>query len=71
MGRALLVGLIDWHVHGAMVYEVMDGLRDGLEEMLRFYSSHDVTGSLATPWAASRAPVLKALGVVKQVQGPV
>jgi N-acetylglucosamine-6-phosphate deacetylase len=70
-GRILLPGFIDLHVHGAMGHEVMDASRDGLEEMSRFYASHGVTSFLATTWTASHAAVMKALEVVKQVQGPI
>jgi N-acetylglucosamine-6-phosphate deacetylase len=68
-GQMLLPGFIDLHVHGAMGHEVMDASASGLEEMARFYVSHGVTSFLATTWTASRASVLKALGLVKQLQG--
>jgi N-acetylglucosamine-6-phosphate deacetylase len=70
-GCALLPGFIDLHVHGAVGHEVMDASREGLEAMARFYASHGVTSFLATTWTASHASVMKALGMVKQVQGPV
>jgi N-acetylglucosamine-6-phosphate deacetylase len=49
----------------------MDASREGLEEMARFYASHGVTAFLATTWTASHASVMKALGMVKQLQGPI
>lgn len=70
-GRMILPGFIDLHVHGAMGHEVMDASPAGLEEMSRFYASHGVTSFLATTWTASRASVMKALGAVRQVQGPI
>lgn len=70
-GRALLPGFTDLHVHGAMGHEVMDASRPGLEEMSHFYASHGVTSFLATSWTASHASVMKALGMVKQAQGPI
>jgi N-acetylglucosamine-6-phosphate deacetylase len=68
-GNMLLPGFIDLHVHGAMGHEVMDASTSGLEEMARFYASHGMTSFLATTWTASRTSVLKALQVVKQLQG--
>jgi len=70
-GSNLLPGFIDLHVHGAMGYEVMDASASGLEEMARFYASHGVTSFLATTWTASRSSIMKALQLVKQMQGPV
>ncbi len=70
-GSMLLPGFFDLHVHGAMGYEVMDASPEGLMEMARFYASHGVTSFLATTWTASRASVLKALRLVKQLQGPI
>jgi N-acetylglucosamine-6-phosphate deacetylase len=54
-----------------MGHEVMDASSSGLEEMARFYASHGVTSFLATTWTASKASVLKALQMVKQMQGPI
>jgi N-acetylglucosamine-6-phosphate deacetylase len=68
-GYMLLPGFIDLHVHGAMGHEVMDASALGLEEMARFYASHGVTSFLGTTWTASRASVMKALQLVKQMQG--
>jgi len=68
-GNMLLPGFIDLHVHGAMGYEVMDASSSGLEEMARFYASHGVTSFLATTWTAGRPSIMKALGLVKQMQG--
>jgi len=70
-GNMLLPGFIDLHVHGAMGYEVMDASSSGLEEMARFYASHGVTSFLATTWTASRPSIMKALGLVKQMQGQI
>jgi N-acetylglucosamine-6-phosphate deacetylase len=70
-GGALLPGFIDLHVHGAMGHEVMDASPDGLEEMSRFYASHGVTSFLAATWTSSHASIMKALGIVNQVQGPI
>jgi N-acetylglucosamine-6-phosphate deacetylase len=68
-GDNLLPGFIDLHVHGAMGHELMDVSTSGLEEMARFYASHGVTSFLATTWTASRSSTLKALQLVKQMQG--
>jgi N-acetylglucosamine-6-phosphate deacetylase len=68
-GHNLLPGFIDLHVHGAMGHEVMDASASGLEEMARFYALHGVTSFLATTWTASRPSILKALEIVKQMQG--
>jgi len=68
-GDNLLPGFIDLHVHGAMGHELMDASTSGLEEMARFYASHGVTSFLATTWTASRSSTLKALQLVKQMQG--
>jgi len=68
-GHRLLPGFIDLHVHGAMGNEVMDASAEGLETMARFYASHGVTSFLATTWTASKDSVLKALWLVKQMQG--
>jgi len=70
-GNMLLPGFIDLHVHGAMGYEVMDASSSGLEEMARFYASHGVTSFLATTWTAGRPSIMKALGLVKQMQGQI
>jgi len=70
-GNNLLPGFIDLHVHGAMGHEVMDGFSSGLEEMARFYASHGVTSFLATTWTASRPSIMKALQLVKQMQGQI
>jgi N-acetylglucosamine-6-phosphate deacetylase len=70
-GHNLLPGFIDLHVHGAMGHELMDASPSGLEEMARFYASHGVTSFLATTWTASRTSVLRALQLVKQMQGPI
>ena len=70
-GNMLLPGFVDLHVHGAMGYEVMDASSSGLEEMARFYASHGVTSFLATTWTASRPSIMKALGLVKQMQGQI
>lgn len=70
-GENLLPGFIDLHVHGAMGHEVMDASVSGLEEMARFYASHGVTSFLATTWTASRASIMKALQLVKQMQGQI
>jgi N-acetylglucosamine-6-phosphate deacetylase len=70
-GANLLPGFIDLHVHGAMGHEVMDASASGLEEMARFYASHGVTSFLATTWTASRSSIMKALQLVKQVQGQI
>ena len=70
-GNMLLPGFIDLHVHGAMGHEVMDASSSGLEEMARFYASHGVTSFLATTWTASRPSIMKALGLVKQMQGQI
>jgi N-acetylglucosamine-6-phosphate deacetylase len=70
-GSMLLPGFIDLHVHGAMGHEVMDASSSGIEEMARFYASHGVTSFLATTWTADRASTLKALQLVKQMQGPI
>jgi N-acetylglucosamine-6-phosphate deacetylase len=67
----LLPGFIDLHVHGAMGHEVMDASPSGLEEMACFYASHGVTSFLATTWTASRSSTMKALQLVKQMQGRV
>jgi N-acetylglucosamine-6-phosphate deacetylase len=67
----LLPGFIDLHVHGARGHEVMDASSSGLEEMARFYASHGVTSFLATTWTASRPSIMKALGLVKQMQGQI
>lgn len=68
-GDNRLPGFMDLHVHGAMGHEVMDASASGLEEMARFYASHGVTSFLATTWTASRPSILKALELVKQMQG--
>lgn len=68
-GNNLLPGFIDLHVHGAMGHEVMDASPSGLEAMARFYASHGVTSFLATTWTASRAALIKALDLVKELQG--
>ena len=68
-GNNLLPGFIDLHVHGAMGHEVMDASTSGLEEMARFYASHGVTSFLATTWTASRPSIIKALDLVKELQG--
>ena len=68
-GDNLLPGFIDLHVHGAMGHELMDVSTSGLEDMARFYASHGVTSFLATTWTASRSSTLKALQLVKQMQG--
>ena len=70
-GNLLLPGFVDLHVHGAMGHEVMDASSSGLEEMARFYASHGVTSFLATTWTASRPSIMKALGLVKQMQGQI
>lgn len=70
-GNNLLPGFIDLHVHGAMGHEVMDGSISGLEEMARFYASHGVTSFLATTWTASHSSIMKALQLVKQMQGQI
>ena len=70
-GNNLLPGFIDLHVHGAMGHEVMDASTSGLEEMARFYASHGVTSFLATTWTASRPSIMKALQLVKQMQGQI
>jgi len=70
-GNMLLPGFVDLHVHGAMGYEVMDASSSGLEEMARFYASHGVTSFLATTWTAGRPSIMKALGLVKQMQGQI
>ena len=70
-GNNLLPGFIDLHVHGAMGHEVMDASTSGLEEMARFYASHGVTSFLATTWTASRSLIMKALQLVKQMQGQI
>jgi N-acetylglucosamine-6-phosphate deacetylase len=71
-GRCMMLpGFIDLHVHGAMGHEAMDASSEGLEEMARFYASHGVTAFLATTWTASHTSVMKALGMVKQLQGPI
>ena len=70
-GNMLLPGFIDLHVHGAMGHEVMDASSSGLEEMARFYASHGVTSFLATTWTAGRPSIMKALGLVKQMQGQI
>jgi N-acetylglucosamine-6-phosphate deacetylase len=70
-GDNLLPGFIDLHVHGAMGHEVMDASPSGLEEMARFYASHGVTSFLATTWTASRPSIMKALQLVKQMQGQI
>src|SRR5215207_4832689 len=70
-GRSLLPGFIDLHAHGAMGHEVMDASPSGLEEMARFYASHGVTSFLATTWTAGREPILKALELVEELQGPI
>ena len=70
-GDNILPGFIDLHVHGAMGHEVMDASPTGLEEMARFYASHGVTSFLATTWTASREALIKALDLVKELQGRV
>jgi N-acetylglucosamine-6-phosphate deacetylase len=70
-GDNLLPGFIDLHVHGAMGHEVMDASPSGLEDMARFYASHGVTSFLATTWTASRPSIMKALQLVKQMQGQI
>src|SRR5215213_6680519 len=70
-GKSLLPGFIDLHAHGAMGHEVMDASPSGLEEMARFYASHGVTSFLATTWTAGREPILKALELVEELQGPI
>ena len=70
-GNNLLPGFIDLHVHGAMGHEVMDASSSGLEEMARFYASHGVTSFLATTWTASRSSIMKALQLVKHMQGQI
>ena len=70
-GDNLLPGFIDLHVHGAMGHEVMDASTSGLEEMARFYASHGVTSFLATTWTSSRPSIMKALQLVKQMQGQI
>jgi len=70
-GDNLLPGFIDLHVHGAMGHEVMDASPSGLEEMARFYASHGVTSFLATTWTASRPSIMKALQLIKQMQGQI
>jgi len=54
-GNNLLPGFIDLHVHGAMGHEAMDASPSGLEQMARYYASHDVTSFLATTWTANRS----------------
>src|SRR5215207_3773175 len=70
-GKSLLPGFIDLHAHGAMGHEVMDASPSGLEAMARFYASHGVTSFLATTWTAGREPILKALELVEEMQGPI
>jgi N-acetylglucosamine-6-phosphate deacetylase len=70
-GDNLLPGFIDLHVHGAMGHELMDASSSGLQEMARFYATHGVTSFLATTWTASRSSIMKALQLVKQMQGRV
>lgn len=71
VGKLLLPGFIDLHVHGAVGHEVMDASAAGLEEMARFYASHGVTSFLATTWTASREAIRKALELVEEMQGPI
>ncbi|HSL31183.1 MAG TPA: N-acetylglucosamine-6-phosphate deacetylase [Anaerolineales bacterium] len=68
-GKNLLPGFIDLHVHGAMGHEVMDASPAGLEAMARFYATHGVTSFLATTWTADRGALVKALDLVRELQG--
>ena len=70
-GNTLLPGFIDLHVHGAVGHEVMDADPEGLREMARFFASHGVTAFLGTTWTAGRKAILRALGAVGEVMGPV
>ena len=68
-GKNLLPGFIDIHVHGAMGQEVMDASPAGLAEMARFYAAHGVTSFLGTTWTAGREALVKALDLVRELQG--
>ncbi len=70
-GAALLPGLIDLHVHGAMGYDVMDGDADHLREIGRFLTRWGVTSYLASTWTATDEQVKKALESAYVVYGEV
>lgn len=69
-GSALLPGLIDLHVHGALGHEAMDASRESLQVMARLFAQNGVTGFLPTTWTASREVTLAVLHLVRDLEEP-
>lgn len=69
-GHALLPGLIDLHVHGALGHEAMDASSEALHVMARLFAQNGVTGFLPTTWTASRADTLAVLDLVRDLDEP-
>lgn len=69
MGKWLLPGFIDIHVHGGDNHEAMDATPQALAHMAQFYARHGVTSFLATTWTDSKERILTALKNIKNSVG--
>ncbi|MHB1355274.1 MAG: N-acetylglucosamine-6-phosphate deacetylase [Anaerolineae bacterium] len=66
-GCALIPGLIDLHVHGALGRDAMEPDPQALVEMSRYYAQHGVTSFLASTITASREAITRALANIGAV----
>lgn len=69
LGKQLLPGFIDIHIHGALGYDVMDASKEGLRAIAEFLPRHGVTSFLAATWTASDEAIISALHTISDVYG--
>ena len=68
-GEYLLPGFIDLHTHGAAGVDLMSATVNELQNVSKYYSSHGVSGFLATTWSASAEAIGHTLHMAQQVMG--
>ncbi len=68
-GKYIVPGFIDMHIHGGAGYDVMDGTVEAVDSISNFLGQHGVTSYLPTMLTQSKEDLLKALKVIKELQG--
>jgi len=67
-GLALIPGMIDLHVHGALGRDTMDASVESLREMASFFAQHGVTSFLPTTMTAPAEAILAALRAIAEAR---
>jgi N-acetylglucosamine-6-phosphate deacetylase len=67
-GRIVAPGFVDIHVHGSAGHDTMDGTREAIEGMARYFTSHGVTSFCPTTLTMAADAIMAAVRAAHECQ---